>query len=437
VTVSLHPSLLSRNWLYLREMNERKRGSWVGKGAVAMATLAALSLAVTVWLAARALDHAADVVVLGDGEALIGDVVVDLWNTRTPLTSETLAGILGTHDAEGLRYVALADRQDHHALAEAGTANLARPLYLPGKVVRRGGRVRLVALIPPRAETRASNDLASGPPDLQAYPRPYLVIEFESPLIDRFHTDLARISVVAAMAAFVLVAFAFAWSRTSARLAVERERTEREQRFVTLGGASSVIAHEIRNPLAALKGHAQLLVEDLTEPARSKALRVVEGAERIEQLTTVLLDFVRDVPLHAQPMTTASLVERAVGPNMKERVRIDLALAPETLRVDERIVLALRNVIANAYQVTPTGAKDAVVRITTDAHEVIIEVRDHGPGIPYGAGETIFDPFMTTKTKGTGLGLSIARRIVEQHHGTLTGATHPEGGALFRLVLPR
>ena len=402
-----------------------------------MATLAAFSLAVNLWLAARALDHAADVVVLGDGEALISDMVVDLWSTRAPLTSQVLRSILAKHDAEGLRYVALLDRQDHHALAEAGAASLGRPLYLPGKVVRRGGRVRLVALIPPRAETRASSDTDPGPPDLQTYPRPHLVVEFDSPLIDRFHTDLARISVVAAVAAFVLVAFAFALSRTSARLAVERERGERERRFVALGGASSVIAHEIRNPLAALKGHAQLLVEDLSEPARSKAVRVVEGAERLEHLTTVLLDFVRDVPLDLRPMPTTEIVERALGPIMKDGFRVDLSRAPHTLQVDERFVLALRNVVANACQATPEGGERPLVRVTEEAREVIIEVRDHGPGLPHGAQESIFDPFMTTKTKGTGLGLSIARRIVEQHRGTLTGGTHREGGALFRLVLPR
>ena len=88
--------------------------------------------------------------------------------------------------------------------------------------------------------------------------------------------------------------FAIALSRSTARLAAIREQAERESRLVALGRASAVMAHELRNPIAALKGHAQLLAEDLPEPARAKADRVVEGAERLERLTSTLLDFVRD-----------------------------------------------------------------------------------------------------------------------------------------------
>jgi two-component system sensor histidine kinase HydH len=64
---------------------------------------------------------------------------------------------------------------------------------------------------------------------------------------------------------------------------------------------------------------------------------------------------------------------------------------------------------------------------------VLIEVRDHGPGIPSGAEAQIFEPFFTTRVRGTGLGLAVARRIAEQHAGSLTGENHPDGGALFRL----
>jgi two-component system sensor histidine kinase HydH len=419
-------------------MSERQRrfAWWVGKGAVAMAALAALSLALTVILAARALEHAADVVALGDGEAVVADVVVDLWRADAKLTPETLAAMLAKHEPQGLRYLALVDRKEHHVIVEAGRAELSRTDFLPGTVSRHGDRARLVAIIPPRADTRVASEAGHGPPDLSPDPRPEIVVELESPLIARFQGDLVRIGVVATVAAFVLVMFAFAWSRTNARLAIERERTESERRFVALGGASSIIAHEIRNPLASLKGHAQLLVEDLQEPQRAKAMRVVAGAERLEHLTSVLIDFVRDAPLSVRAMKTSELVERAIGPIIKERVRVDLTDAPDVLDVDERFVLALRNVVANAYQVTREADEAPLVRVTREGTSTVIEVRDHGPGVPGGSEEAIFEPFMTTKTKGTGLGLSIARRIVEQHHGTLVGGTHAEGGAMFRFVIP-
>jgi two-component system sensor histidine kinase HydH len=405
-----------------------------------MAILAALSLAVTVGLAQHALETAADVVVRGDGDMLITDVVVDLWETESPVTSETLAALIAKHEAQGLRYVALLDRQDHHAVAEAGTATLARSRYLPGEVVRVGRRVRLVALIPPRSETRAASGSASsleGPTLLAPYPRPHLVVEFEPPLIERLQNDLTGISAVAAVAALVLIGFALALSGTTARLEAVQDQAERERSLVALGRASSVIAHELRNPLAALKGHAQLLVEDLAEPSRTKAARVVEGAERLERLTTVLLDFVRDGPLDVRSVTPAELVESALVGLPKDRVRIDLSNAPEALQVDkERASLALRNLVENAVQATPPEAEKVEVRIESGEREVVIEIRDHGPGIAGATEAQLFEPFVTTKTRGTGLGLSIARRIAEQHRGSLTGETHRQGGAVFRLVLP-
>ena len=423
----------------MSEGRHRRWSWWAGKGALAMGALAAFSLAVTVLFAQHALDDATDVVIRGDGDTLVSTVIVELWETDS-LTSETLTSVLEKHEARRLRYVGLVDRQDHHVVVEAGTATIARTSYMPGETRRQGQRVRLVALIPPRAETRAATSAAGapdGPSLLQPYPRPYLVVEFEPPVIERLQEVLLRIAVVAAVAALVLIAFAVAWSRATTRLSAVQQQVESERRLVALGRASSVIAHELRNPLAALKGHAQLLVEDLAEPSRSKATRVVDGAERLERLMGVLLDFVRDGPLDIRAATPALVVERALVDLPKDRIRVDLSRAPGTLHVDaERTSLALRNLLQNAVQATPDGADAVEVRVDAKGREVVIEVRDHGPGLAPGAEAQIFDPFMTTKTRGTGLGLSIARRIAEQHHGRLTGETHGEGGAVFRLVLP-
>ena len=395
-----------------------------------MATLAALSLAVTVYLASRALDGAADVLIRGDGEALTGDVIVDLWQAGWPVSSESLAPVLAKHFTQGLRYVALVDGQDHHMLAEAGAAAITKPFDLPGELERRGRRVRLVdALARLYARPGASERMRG--------PRPYLVIEFEPPVMGQLEKDLTRISVVAAGAALVLIAFALAWSTTMTRLSTVQRQAEGERRLVALGRASSVLAHELRNPIAALKGHAQLLVEDLAEPSRAKAERVVDLAERLERLTGVLLEFVRDAPLDVRAVTPAHLVDRALPTQSKERVRVALSGAPQTLDIDvERLRLAVRNLVQNGLQASEEGADPVEVRIYGNASEVVIEVRDHGSGLAPGAAEHMFDPFVTTKTKGTGLGLSIARRVVEQHGGTLTGETHGEGGAVFRIVLP-
>jgi two-component system sensor histidine kinase HydH len=417
-----------------------------------MAALAAASLAVTVRVEQHALDGATDVVVRGDADALVARLIVELSEAQWPVTPGTLTRIIARHQAQRLRYIALVDRQDHHVSVEAGSAGIVKPFNLPGEVVREGRRVRLVdalarlyartegrrdltALTPPQLDNGASaaRDAALGAPD----PRAYLVVEFEPPVIERLQDDLARIWVVAAIAALVLIAFAFAWRRTTARLSAVQAQAEADRRLVALGRASSVIAHELRNPLSALKGHAQLLMEDLAEPSRAKAARVVEGAERLERLTGVLLDFVREGPLDLRPLTPAELLERALAELPKERVRVDLAGAPQVLNVDaERMSLALRNLVQNAVQANGDEAGTVEVRFDGHGREIVIEVRDHGAGLAPGVKGQLFEPFVTTKARGTGLGLSIARRIAEQHRGTVTGETHVDGGAVFRLVLP-
>lgn len=279
---------------------------------------------------------------------------------------------------------------------------------------------------------------------------PLVVIEFEPPVIARLHGHLTRISIVAAAAGAVLLAFAIAWARSAARLAEVERKAAREQRLVALGSMSSVMAHELRNPLASLKGHAQLLVEDLAElnepKKKAKAERVVREAERLEVLTTSLLDFVRDGPMERTGVTPEELVDRALEHLDKARVRVDVAKSPAQLFVDvARFSRALHNLVENAVQASggtePVELRIAEVPASDSApdslrsgrHEVIIEVRDRGPGIAPGSESQIFEPFHTTRVRGTGLGLAVARRIAEQHDGSLHGENHPDGGALFRL----
>ncbi|HEY0463654.1 MAG TPA: HAMP domain-containing sensor histidine kinase [Polyangiaceae bacterium] len=433
----------------MSERRQRRWWWWVQTAALVMAALAALSLALTVRLAQRALDNATEVVVRGNADVLLDGLLLELATVQWPVTSHTLARLLAQHEAEGLRYVALVDRLDHRRRVEAGTSGISAPFSLPGETVRLGQRVRVInALARVVARTEGRRDistlvanettpaLAASMPGAQAS-RPYLLVEFEPPVMERLRTDLTRVWLVAAMAALVLIAFAFAWQRSTVRLSAIQSQAEADRRLVALGRASSVIAHELRNPLSALKGHAQLLAEDLPEPSRAKADRVVEGAERLERLTNVLLDFVREGPLEIRPLPPAELVERAIAGLPAERVQLDLARAPRVLNVDaERMSLALRNLVQNAVQASRDDESAVELRVAARERDVLIEVRDHGAGLAPGVQGQLFEPFVTTKARGTGLGLSIARRIAEQHRGTLTGASHAEGGAVFQLTVP-
>jgi two-component system sensor histidine kinase HydH len=199
------------------------------------------------------------------------------------------------------------------------------------------------------------------------------------------------------------------------------------------------MAHELRNPLASLKGHAQLLAEMVREGSRehAKALVVVAEAERLEALTRDLLAFVRDGEITRARVAPRSLIRRAIGGEADPRVAIDLTGAPENLWVDEaRLAAALGNLVRNALQASEDAAAPVAIRITEGGGAVVIEVRDHGPGVLPGDEERIFEPFFTTRVHGTGLGLAVARRAVEQHDGTLRVEAAEGGGARFVATLP-
>jgi signal transduction histidine kinase len=94
---------------------------------------------------------------------------------------------------------------------------------------------------------------------------------------------------------------------------------------------------------------------------------------------------------------------------------------------------ALVNVLRNAVQASPAGVK-AEVTLRREGQYLVFAVQDHGEGIPQGEEVRLFEPFFTTRVTGTGLGLAVARRIAEQHGGTIVASNHA-GGALFRIVL--
>jgi two-component system, NtrC family, sensor histidine kinase HydH len=409
-----------------------------------MAALAAVSLGATVLVAQRALADASDVVVRGEADALVAAVVADLMAEEPgPPTPAALEHELSVHAAKGLRYVAVVER-DGMRIAEAGVPQMPGTMLRPGESAVLGRRVRVAGPLPMPRPPREGREGREGrepgfppPPRMGRPPMPVLVIELEPPVIEKLRAGLTRISAVAAIASAVLIAFAIAWARTANRVAELSRRAEREQRLIALGSMSSVMAHELRNPLASLKGHAQLLVEDLDdEKKRKKAERVVADAERMELLTTSLLDFVRDGPIERVPTLPAELIARSLQDLPAQRVHVSLDEAPSTLSVDlPRLSRALHNLVDNAIQASPDD-QHVELSIAGSRSEAVITVRDHGPGLPPGEESKIFEPFMTTRVRGTGLGLPMARRIAEQHGGTLTGESDPSGGAVFRLRFP-
>jgi two-component system sensor histidine kinase HydH len=268
-------------------------------------------------------------------------------------------------------------------------------------------------------------------------PPPLLVIEFEPVVAQRLAAEATRTFALSAVVAAALLAAAFVFWRLTIRQEEAERRLEQQRRLGVLGEMSAVLAHEIRNPLASLKGHAQLLAERLAaEPDRRKATRVVQEAERLEALTSDLLDFARSGPIAVEPTDPAALLKACADEVDPGGFAISTTGAPASWRLDgSRMRQAMTNVLRNARQASPAGTSPEA-SVARAGGALVFTVRDFGGGIPAGDERRIFSPFYTTRTSGTGLGLAVALRVVELHGGTIVAANHPDGGALFRITLP-
>lgn len=396
------------------------RGSLVAWGAVGLAALAALSLAGTVFVAWQGTRAAEETVLRGEGEAVFGFVRDELRGG--PPDEARLGGLLDRGRRLGL--VCVAVRVEPPVAAGAGCED---PTPRPGALLRRGATVIVSApMPPPRNPVELPRDRMP----------PLVVLGFVPSVTGELRTAVGRAAWVGGAGAVVLLAAAALLAKAIRDRAREETARAEERRLVALGRMSSVLAHELKNPLAALKGHAQLLVESLPDGTkeRTKAERVVHETDRLERLTRDLLDFVREGPIDSREVHVAALVRDACDLVPEAAVATDLAAAPARVAVDgPRIAAALANLIRNAHQ---AAAGTVELRVTDDGRATTFEVRDRGPGVGDDA-ERLFEPFFTEKARGTGLGLAVARRAAEQHGGSLRGETHAEGGAVFRLSIPR
>jgi signal transduction histidine kinase len=230
----------------------------------------------------------------------------------------------------------------------------------------------------------------------------------------------------------------------------QREVSQKE-RLSSLGRLSTVIAHEVRNPLMIIKAAVHALRQPDLPPDRIReaVTDIDEETARLNRIVTDVLDFARPIRFDVAPadlnaICRESAAAAATGPG----VPVTLALAPSLPPIEtdaERLRLALVNLITNARQAFverqpgPGSQPDEpCVRISTDAgpSHVAVTIADNGAGIGHGDLPHVFDPYFTTKRGGTGLGLPIAKNVVEGLGGTITVSTVPGRGTDVRIVFP-
>ncbi|MCA9674238.1 MAG: two-component sensor histidine kinase, partial [Myxococcales bacterium] len=264
-----------------------------------------------------------------------------------------------------------------------------------------------------------------------------LLFELEPPVADELRASARWLLGLGGAAALLLIGLSALLVRWSFAREREVRAAEQARHLATLGQLSAVMAHEIRNPLASLKGNAQLLARSLPEgdKPRAKADRVVSEATRLETLTNDLLEFARVGEIRRADVDPTALVRDAAAAIAPDRIDIDASDAPPTWPLDaDRLRQVVVNLLENAVEMSEAPVEVRIARAGGDLH---LAVRDHGPGIAAADLPHLFEPFFTRRTRGTGLGLAVSRRLVELHGGTITARAADGGGALFEVSLPR
>jgi signal transduction histidine kinase len=218
-----------------------------------------------------------------------------------------------------------------------------------------------------------------------------------------------------------------------------------------LGAVAGGLVHEIRNPLSTLSLNLQLMEEEWAAQKGTKAQRTLDRVRTLRREVARLEDILNDFLRYAG-IRRLDLAELDVNRVIEEtttflepectRAHVDLAFYPDTrlplARIDERLVKqALLNLLLNALQAMEGRAGgQLVVRTRLDGEAVRIDVIDNGPGISDDVRARVWEVYFSTKKGGTGLGLPTARRIAEEHGGSLEFLTEAGKGTDFVLRLP-
>jgi signal transduction histidine kinase len=226
------------------------------------------------------------------------------------------------------------------------------------------------------------------------------------------------------------------------------EKVLQAERMALVGRFASSIVHDLKNPLTIISMATDTAVnEKATLPMRLTARdRIDRQVERITSMVNDILEFTRGAPT-TQAYTlvdyaefATNLVEEIQQDITHKMVQLEFENAPPAIKLPlnpKRLVRVFHNLVHNAVDMMPQGGTVSFHFDATE-REVVTTIRDAGPGIAAQVMDQIFEPFVTFgKPRGTGLGLSISQRIIEEHQGSLSARNHPDGGAVFTIVLPR
>ena len=215
-------------------------------------------------------------------------------------------------------------------------------------------------------------------------------------------------------------------------------------RLAEIGKFSTIIAHELKNPLGIIKGAVDIIAKTSTAPQLRTTMTgyIQDEVQRLNKIIEDFLAFARPAPPQKVLCDINDVVRKfashfTIPDTAQKNVRLQVELGAQTqAEIDEdQIYQVLLNLANNALQAI---GPDGLITIRTDCHEglVTLQVLDTGPGIPPEMREKVFEPFFTTRAQGTGLGLAIVKKFIESHQGGVSIAEAPGGGTIFKIYLP-
>ena len=224
-----------------------------------------------------------------------------------------------------------------------------------------------------------------------------------------------------------------------------RLQLERSHKMSLVGQIAAGMAHEIKNPLASIKGAVEILCDDVTskkDRAEFESI-VLKEVKRINGSVTDFLEFARPSETKMAELnlteTARSTIKQVQGQAGKRGISvvssIDDSVTLTVMGDEEKVHQVLLNLMLNAIDASPDNSSVAVT-INSSETDALIAIEDSGEGISDANATKVFEPFFTTKPSGTGLGLAIAKSIVERHRGRIQLMNAINGGAVAKIWLP-
>ncbi len=224
------------------------------------------------------------------------------------------------------------------------------------------------------------------------------------------------------------------------------EKLRQADRLAALGTLSAGLAHEIKNPLSAIKTFVQLLPRKLENPSFMEKFHttVPREIDRINQLVEDLLELTRKKRRAFAPIKIDSLIQQVINLYSEEMKKREIRFEDHLDRTlpfvegdSETLYRAFSNLTINAIQAMPEGGSLTVIsRFDSPSSQVQITFRDTGIGMDEETSKNLFNPFFTTKDRGVGLGMALTHKIIEDHQGTIEVISEKGKGTTFVLNLP-